>query len=214
MTHLPFQIGGQCACKRYVTGRRCDRCLSGYDNIRESDPDGCSSFVETTTSQKLISSVETTTSQKPISSVETTTSQKPISSVETTTSQKPISSVETTTSQKPISSVETTTSQKPISLVETTTSFGQQTSTTTSRPTEEGSSSPWLTYWNPINIGVVVIVVVIIVIVAVVCARRRRRRLRNPGIYLKNIPLVHFRLTLKRFVAYFWFDLVTFCPFS
>ncbi|KAI0216831.1 hypothetical protein LSAT2_031208 [Lamellibrachia satsuma] len=45
------EIGGQCACKRYVTGRRCDRCLSGYDNIRESDPDGCSSgLTKTTTS--------------------------------------------------------------------------------------------------------------------------------------------------------------------
>lgn len=36
------QIGGQCDCKRHVTGRRCDACLSGFYNLRELDPDGCS----------------------------------------------------------------------------------------------------------------------------------------------------------------------------
>ncbi|KAM5300669.1 usherin [Glossophaga mutica] len=36
------QVGGQCNCKRHVTGRRCDECLSGFYNLRELDPDGCS----------------------------------------------------------------------------------------------------------------------------------------------------------------------------
>ena len=43
------QVGGQCTCKQYVTGRRCDRCLSGYHNIRQSDPDGCSEIQPQTT---------------------------------------------------------------------------------------------------------------------------------------------------------------------
>ena len=43
------QVGGQCTCKQYVTGRRCDRCLSGYHNIRQSDQDGCSETQPATT---------------------------------------------------------------------------------------------------------------------------------------------------------------------
>ncbi|KAI0241271.1 hypothetical protein LSAT2_030624 [Lamellibrachia satsuma] len=56
------EIGGQCACKRYVTGHRCDRCLSGYDNIREGDPDGCSKVTETSTSSTPLTSLTTLTS--------------------------------------------------------------------------------------------------------------------------------------------------------
>ncbi|XP_045715406.1 usherin [Phyllostomus hastatus] len=36
------QIGGQCDCKRRVTGRQCNECLSGFYNLSGPDPDGCS----------------------------------------------------------------------------------------------------------------------------------------------------------------------------
>ncbi|KAM9212500.1 usherin [Dugong dugon] len=36
------QIGGQCNCKRHVSGRRCNHCQDGFYNLRESDPEGCS----------------------------------------------------------------------------------------------------------------------------------------------------------------------------
>jgi hypothetical protein len=32
---------GQCMCKMYVTGRRCDECKPGYYMMRRSNPDGC-----------------------------------------------------------------------------------------------------------------------------------------------------------------------------
>ena len=32
---------GQCNCKSFVTGRRCDECLDGYYNLTSSNPDGC-----------------------------------------------------------------------------------------------------------------------------------------------------------------------------
>ncbi|ELW55473.1 Usherin [Tupaia chinensis] len=36
------QIGGQCNCKRHVSGRQCSRCQDGFYNLQELDPDGCS----------------------------------------------------------------------------------------------------------------------------------------------------------------------------
>ncbi|KAM8817678.1 usherin isoform 1-T1 [Rhynchonycteris naso] len=36
------QIGGQCNCKRRVSGRRCSQCQNGFHSLRELDPDGCS----------------------------------------------------------------------------------------------------------------------------------------------------------------------------
>ncbi|XP_040491950.1 usherin [Ursus maritimus] len=36
------KIGGQCNCKRHVSGRQCNQCQTGFYNLRESDPDGCS----------------------------------------------------------------------------------------------------------------------------------------------------------------------------
>ncbi|XP_025748029.1 usherin [Callorhinus ursinus] len=37
------KIGGQCNCKRHVSGRQCNQCQNGFYNLQESDPDGCSS---------------------------------------------------------------------------------------------------------------------------------------------------------------------------
>ena len=34
---------GQCNCKTFTTGRRCDQCLSGYYNLTDSNVDGCTS---------------------------------------------------------------------------------------------------------------------------------------------------------------------------
>nr|XP_012315082.1 usherin isoform X2 [Aotus nancymaae] len=36
------QIGGQCNCKRHVSGRQCNQCQNGFYNLQELDPDGCS----------------------------------------------------------------------------------------------------------------------------------------------------------------------------
>ncbi|XP_069464673.1 usherin [Ambystoma mexicanum] len=36
------RIGGQCNCKRHVSGRQCNRCQQGYYHLRQSHPDGCS----------------------------------------------------------------------------------------------------------------------------------------------------------------------------
>uniref|UniRef100_G3SP58 Usherin n=1 Tax=Loxodonta africana TaxID=9785 RepID=G3SP58_LOXAF len=36
------QIGGQCNCKRHVSGRRCSHCQDGFYNLQELDPEGCS----------------------------------------------------------------------------------------------------------------------------------------------------------------------------
>ncbi|XP_004700202.1 usherin [Echinops telfairi] len=36
------QIGGQCDCKRHVSGRRCNQCQDGFYNLQELDPEGCS----------------------------------------------------------------------------------------------------------------------------------------------------------------------------
>ncbi|KAI4537068.1 hypothetical protein MG293_013271, partial [Ovis ammon polii] len=36
------QIGGQCNCKRHVSGRQCNQCQNGFYNLQEWDPDGCS----------------------------------------------------------------------------------------------------------------------------------------------------------------------------
>ncbi|XP_077013931.1 usherin [Tamandua tetradactyla] len=42
-TLLCDQIGGQCDCKRHVSGRQCNQCQVGFYNLQELDPDGCSS---------------------------------------------------------------------------------------------------------------------------------------------------------------------------
>ncbi|XP_039386307.1 usherin [Mauremys reevesii] len=36
------KIGGQCNCKRHVSGRQCNQCQEGFYNLQQSDPDGCS----------------------------------------------------------------------------------------------------------------------------------------------------------------------------
>ncbi|XP_048212729.1 usherin [Perognathus longimembris pacificus] len=36
------KIGGQCNCKRHVSGRECNQCQNGFYNLQELDPDGCS----------------------------------------------------------------------------------------------------------------------------------------------------------------------------
>uniref|UniRef100_A0A673TE79 Usherin n=1 Tax=Suricata suricatta TaxID=37032 RepID=A0A673TE79_SURSU len=36
------KIGGQCNCKRHVSGRQCSQCQNGFYNLQELDPDGCS----------------------------------------------------------------------------------------------------------------------------------------------------------------------------
>uniref|UniRef100_F6UX68 Usherin n=1 Tax=Ornithorhynchus anatinus TaxID=9258 RepID=F6UX68_ORNAN len=36
------KIGGQCNCKRHVSGRQCNHCQDGFYNLQRSDPDGCS----------------------------------------------------------------------------------------------------------------------------------------------------------------------------
>lgn len=35
------QVSGQCQCKNYVSGYRCDRCMAGYYKLQESNPNGC-----------------------------------------------------------------------------------------------------------------------------------------------------------------------------
>ncbi|XP_058895005.1 usherin [Kogia breviceps] len=35
------QIGGQCNCKRHVSGRQCNQCQNGFYNLQVWDPDGC-----------------------------------------------------------------------------------------------------------------------------------------------------------------------------
>ena len=34
-------VAGQCHCKTYVGGQRCDRCLNGFWNFTLENPDGC-----------------------------------------------------------------------------------------------------------------------------------------------------------------------------
>ncbi|KAK3103280.1 hypothetical protein FSP39_018141 [Pinctada imbricata] len=34
-------VAGRCHCKRFVEGKRCDRCKDGYWNLDENNPDGC-----------------------------------------------------------------------------------------------------------------------------------------------------------------------------
>uniref|UniRef100_A0A8C0V279 Usherin n=1 Tax=Cyanistes caeruleus TaxID=156563 RepID=A0A8C0V279_CYACU len=35
-------IGGQCNCKRHVSGRQCNQCQEGFYSLQQSNPDGCS----------------------------------------------------------------------------------------------------------------------------------------------------------------------------
>ncbi|XP_036133319.1 usherin [Molossus molossus] len=41
-SRLCDQVGGQCDCKRRVSGRRCGRCQDGFHSLQESNPEGCS----------------------------------------------------------------------------------------------------------------------------------------------------------------------------
>ncbi|XP_053139313.1 usherin [Hemicordylus capensis] len=41
-SRLCNKIGGQCNCKRHVSGRQCNQCQEGFYNLQQSDPDGCS----------------------------------------------------------------------------------------------------------------------------------------------------------------------------
>jgi hypothetical protein len=36
-------VAGQCHCKSLVEGQNCDRCMNGYFNLTEENPDGCQS---------------------------------------------------------------------------------------------------------------------------------------------------------------------------
>ncbi|NXU70580.1 USH2A protein, partial [Oreotrochilus melanogaster] len=42
MSLLCDNIGGQCNCKRHVSGRQCNQCQEGFYNLQQSNPDGCS----------------------------------------------------------------------------------------------------------------------------------------------------------------------------
>ncbi|KPP63172.1 hypothetical protein Z043_118590, partial [Scleropages formosus] len=35
------EIGGQCKCKRHVSGQQCNQCQHGFYNLQPSNPDGC-----------------------------------------------------------------------------------------------------------------------------------------------------------------------------
>ncbi|KAH0622698.1 hypothetical protein JD844_025227 [Phrynosoma platyrhinos] len=41
-SQLCDKIGGQCNCKRHVSGRQCNQCQEGFYNLQQSDPGGCS----------------------------------------------------------------------------------------------------------------------------------------------------------------------------
>ena len=34
-------VAGRCKCKQFVTGDRCDICVSNYRNLRADNPNGC-----------------------------------------------------------------------------------------------------------------------------------------------------------------------------
>lgn len=38
---LPLQIGGQCKCKRHVSGRQCNQCQHGFYKLQSALADGC-----------------------------------------------------------------------------------------------------------------------------------------------------------------------------
>ena len=76
-------MGGQCACKQYVWGRRCDRCLPGYDNIRESNADGCSMATATATATS-------TSATSPMSSTTSTSATPTTSTVEPASTYKSV----------------------------------------------------------------------------------------------------------------------------
>lgn len=38
---LPLQIGGQCKCKRHVSGRQCNQCQHGFYKLQSAQADGC-----------------------------------------------------------------------------------------------------------------------------------------------------------------------------
>ena len=37
----PPLVAGQCHCKKFVEVPRCDKCINGYWNFSEENPDGC-----------------------------------------------------------------------------------------------------------------------------------------------------------------------------
>ncbi|KAK2192324.1 hypothetical protein NP493_33g00019 [Ridgeia piscesae] len=154
-------VGGQCTCKRYVTGRRCDRCLPGYRNIRQSDPDGCYKATEILT--------QTTAAITPMSSV--------IRMSTTSTTSETTAAVDQKMSPEPEMSLEPEMSPEPDSPGVMTTSVDYQAPETTSNLAAQGSSTPWLLYTTPIY----VVVVIIIIIIAVICVRSRRQH-RGSGI--------------------------------
>nr|XP_056708935.1 usherin [Euleptes europaea] len=41
-SHLCNKIGGQCNCKRHVSGRQCNQCQEGFFNLQQSNHEGCS----------------------------------------------------------------------------------------------------------------------------------------------------------------------------
>ncbi len=41
---LEGTVAGQCHCKTFVGGVRCDRCMNGFWNFTLENPDGCQGY--------------------------------------------------------------------------------------------------------------------------------------------------------------------------